>query len=403
MCDANPSVVYLSPGDPWNAPRGGQTAFAKQALNAFSSRMAVVAPSDDNTAPVGVWSLGEWQGRPVWRFNIGSYAPKNKSRLPLVPRRIVFRRLVQKYLPKIRSLGVYNVFCDSPELLDVLCRYRWDSVCYRFAGLSNPVEFSRYKRLRFLAPLFHKRMMKQLALLRPELLLASTDIPTIKKFESDNKSVLKDLSISFFPTRFDPSVFYPGDESEERRLLGWERYYPRLTIVGRLCWIKGWNLALESLALLKKRYPNILLTFVGDGEDRNALSRKIVELGLADNVFIEGFLPPDQVRRRIVASDLCLCASIKEGWSVATVEALACGKTLVSTKVSGSYDMISQGKNGVVVDTRDPIDYSCAVESALAVLQKHGTQNEVSLQIAEAYSLSSFANDWARLWKPLCD
>ena len=126
MKELKPAAIYLCPGDPWNAPRGGQTAFAKQALNAFGSRFAIVSPRDGTNIPIGKWFVDKWQERPILHFNIGSYAPKNKGRLPLVPRRIVYRKIIQKYLQDIRELGVANLFLDSPELLGIVKKYDWN-------------------------------------------------------------------------------------------------------------------------------------------------------------------------------------------------------------------------------------------------------------------------------------
>ena len=182
-----PRAIYISPGDPWGNPRGGQTAFAKQALEAFGNRFAVVSPAEIDDLPVGRWTLGDWKGEPIWRFNIGSYAPRNKSRAPLIPRRVVFRALIKKYLPEIYEIETKNIFCDSPEVLGVLKKYRWDSFCYRFAGLNNPVEFSRYARLRFLGGWFHRRMLANLVELKPDALLAAADAETTAQFAQDKR------------------------------------------------------------------------------------------------------------------------------------------------------------------------------------------------------------------------
>ena len=106
-----PRAIYISPGDPWGSPRGGQTAFAKQALEAFGNRFAVVSPAEVDDIPLGRWTLGDWKGTPIWRFNIGSYAPRDKSRAPVIPRRIVFRALIKKYLPEIQKIETKNIFC----------------------------------------------------------------------------------------------------------------------------------------------------------------------------------------------------------------------------------------------------------------------------------------------------
>ncbi len=397
-----PRAIYVSPGDPWGSPRGGQTAFAKQALEAFGNRFAVVSPAEVDDIPLGRWTLGDWKGEPIWRFNIGSYAPKNKSRAPMIPRRVVFRALIKKYLPEIYKIGVKNIFCDSPELLGVLRKYQWESFCYRFAGLNNPVEVSRYERLRFLGGWFHRRMLANLVELKPDVLLAAADAETTERFMRDNETVLRDLTITSFPTRFDPNVFYPTDGLTERRELEWEANYPRLLLIGRLSWLKGWDLALNALAILKKTFPAPKLVFVGDGEDRAKVEKRILELGIQNEVQIEGFLPPSEVRRRLAAADLYLITSLREGWSVASTEAMACGKRMVATEVSGVSETVVDGRNGFIVRTRDSEAYARAILAALEIPTINNV-NEFSLKVAERFSKERLRDDWAERWKPLTE
>ncbi|MBQ2556565.1 MAG: glycosyltransferase [Thermoguttaceae bacterium] len=399
--DNKPVAIYVCPGDPWGSPRGGQTSFARQALNAFRGTFAVVSPCETGSIPIGRWIVDDWRGERIWRFNLGSYAPTNKSKLPIIPRRVVFRGLIKKYLPAIRTIKTRNLFCDSPEILDVLCQYSWESTCYRFAGLNNPIAFSRYRHLRFLADWFHRRTMKYLSVLSPEACLASADRMTIAKFEEENAAVIPKGGLKFFPTRYDSNVFFPGNAQTALRNLGWENRYPRLSIVGRLCWIKGWSLALEALKIIKKRFPRVLLSFVGDGEDRAKLESKVSEFGLSDNVRIDGFLKPEDVCERLVASDLYLVASIREGWSVALVEALACGKVVVSTEVSGTRDMVVDGVNGVVVSEREPSAFADAIEKALSLVDSQLSPLPISVEISNRFSQKTLAEDWANLWTPL--
>lgn len=404
VCEQNavaPDSIYICPGDPYSAPRGGQTAFAVQALNAFNSRFALVAPDETGDKPIGAWFVDDWNKRPIWRFNIGSYAPDNKSSRPFIPRRIVFRWLIKKYLPEIRRIPTRNLFCDSPELLGVLKEYGWDSFCYRFAGLNNPVGVSRYKFLRVFSGVFHARMTRNLALMHPDALLASADKKTILEYERENSRVLGAYPLHFFPTRFDDSVFSPGVKDEQRQLLNLNEYDPVLVSVGRLCWIKGWKLALNALAKLKKKYPKILFLFVGDGEDRRELERYAQEIGIGSNIRIQGFLPPYEVRNCLVASDLYVCSSYREGWSVALTEALGCGKICVSTEVSGAKDMIEDGVNGKIVRDRTSDEFAAAIDSALALERLSLKGKRRSLELARRYSSATLANDWGNIWKPL--
>lgn len=392
-----PRAIYISPGDPFLPPRGGQTAFAIQALNAFESHWALVSPDERGVSPVGKWFLDEWKGKKLWRFNIGAYAPHNKSKRPIIPRRIVFRHRVKRYLPEIYGIGCKNIFCDSPEILGVLKKYKWDSFCYRFAGLNNPVAVSRYPFLRITSQWFNRNMLCNLVRLKPSAVLASADERSIEHFRKLNSQYLSDLKISFFPTCFDHKIFYPGDKDEAIESLGLKGKYPILITTGRLCWVKGWRLTLETLKELQRDYSSPFLLIVGDGEDRQALLDYATKLDVLPDIRIEGFLSPSEVRKRLVASDLYVCSSFAEGWSVALTEALGCGIRCVSTDVSGVRDMICENVNGKIAEDRDPKHFARLIKDTLEIK----TNSDILISLANPFSSSSLRERWSSLWKPL--
>lgn len=392
-----PRAIYISPGDPFLPPRGGQTAFAIQALNAFESHWALVSPDERGVSPVGKWFLDEWKGKKLWRFNIGAYAPHNKSKRPIIPRRIVFRHRVKRYLPEIYGIGCKNIFCDSPEILGVLKKYKWDSFCYRFPGLNNPVAVSRYPFLRITSQWFNRNMLCNLVRLKPSAVLASADERSIEHFRKLNSQYLSDLKISFFPTCFDHKIFYPGDKDEAIESLGLKGKYPILITTGRLCWVKGWRLTLETLKELQLDYSSPFLLIVGDGEDRQALLDYATKLDVLPNIRLEGFLSPSEVRKRLVASDLYVCSSFAEGWSVALTEALGCGIRCVSTDVSGVRDMICENVNGKIAEDRDPKHFARLIKDTLEIK----TNSDILISLANPFSSSSLRERWSSLWKPL--
>jgi len=89
--------------------------------------------------------------------------------------------------------------------------------------------------------------------------------------------------------------------------------------------------------------------------------------------------------------------SEKEGWSIAMLEALACGKPIVSTAVSGATEMIAEGQNGFIVCNRDPVAFAGAMLRGLTL----PSACPVSREIAQRYSSASLARDLRALWAPL--
>jgi glycosyltransferase involved in cell wall biosynthesis len=136
---------------------------------------------------------------------------------------------------------------------------------------------------------------------------------------------------------------------------------------------------------------------VGDGEDRSRLERAARALGLEADVRITGFQKPEAMPLYYNAADVVVFGSHREGWSNAMLEALACGKPIVSTAVSGAADLIQDGRNGFVLAGRDPRAFARAMQSALALPEAEA----VSVGIACRYSVEGIGALMRDLWPAL--
>jgi glycosyltransferase involved in cell wall biosynthesis len=141
------------------------------------------------------------------------------------------------------------------------------------------------------------------------------------------------------------------------------------------------------------------MLFVGDGEDRNALSLKVDQLGLSGKVRLLGSVGGAEVPAYLNAASVVVVTSLYEGWSQTMLEALACGKPIVSTDVSGARDLIKSGENGYVVNSRDPKAFATAMVESLGL--PHSAA--VSLDIVKPYALASLSHDLKALWPALHD
>jgi glycosyltransferase involved in cell wall biosynthesis len=300
-------------------------------------------------------------------------------------------------MSRLYESGVRNLLLESPELLFAASSFQWDSVCYNFAGVTNPVTYSRYRMARIFGPLFEDRMIAAFHRIRPEVLIAAADGDAISKMQERTQGRLKQFPIYSFPTRVDTRKYYPENKTESRDRVGLPQNATVLLSLGRLSWKNGWALPLDAVRLLSRSIPNLKMVFVGDGEDRGQIEAKASLLGIRDNILITGFLPYDQVRAYINAADVCLVASHWEGWSAAMIEEVACGRPIVSTSVSGATSLIRQGSNGYILPTRDPACYAEAIVKALHL----PSVADVSLPIAEQYAVTNLARDLGALWRPL--
>jgi glycosyltransferase involved in cell wall biosynthesis len=122
-----------------------------------------------------------------------------------------------------------------------------------------------------------------------------------------------------------------------------------LVNVGRLCEQKGQLLLLEAAGQLAAEGIDFELVFVGDGELRDPLERRIDELGLRSRVRFMGYRDSAAVRRQIVESRAMVMSSFAEALPVVLMEAMALGRPVVSTAVAGIPELVEAGVSGWLV------------------------------------------------------
>lgn len=117
---------------------------------------------------------------------------------------------------------------------------------------------------------------------------------------------------------------------------------------------KGHDNLLEAASLVKKQGGKIKYLLIGPGspENINNLHKNISKLNLKDDVHYLGFR--EDIARLVGGSDFFLLPSVKEGFPLVVLEAMALGKPIVATDCCGPADMIDDGKTGYLVPVARP-------------------------------------------------
>lgn len=139
----------------------------------------------------------------------------------------------------------------------------------------------------------------------------------------------------------------------------------RLLYVGRIAAAKGLPILLESLVILKKQHPEILLTVVGDGSDRKDLEAMTVDLGLNQNVDFVGYKSQTEVREYFQKTDVFVMSSFAEGIPVVLMEAMAAGVPVVATQIAGISELVEDNINGYLVPPGDSHLLTIRIEELL--------------------------------------
>ncbi len=168
----------------------------------------------------------------------------------------------------------------------------------------------------------------------------------------------------------EPFVDTEGHRGQLSAELGLGPGAPLVGIVGRLVPIKGHGDFLQAARLVLNRMPGVRFLIVGDGELRDQLERQVDDLGIRDSVLFLGWrrdLP------KVYADlDLVVLSSLNEGSPVALIEAMSAGRPVVATNVGGVGDVVTDGRDGLLVPARDPQALANAVCRLLSAREDLG-------------------------------
>jgi glycosyltransferase involved in cell wall biosynthesis len=129
--------------------------------------------------------------------------------------------------------------------------------------------------------------------------------------------------------------------------------------VGRLTKQKAPDVFVQSAKLVKEALPNAFFVMVGDGDEQQQTEALIAELGLSGCFLITGWVqnPLDYIRN----FDVAMLLSRWEGFGLVLPEYMLEGKPIVATRVDAIPNIITDGENGLLVESED----SCAAAQAV--------------------------------------
>ena len=380
----DPKFILLEACDFRSHPVGGQLNYARLLLRLFGSQVATVGYALGKGEPLGVWFEKEEYGFTRMHFNL--FRIDDERTNYRVPRRFLVYHYCRKYWKAILSMGCRHLYLQEHVALMAVRRKDWSSICYRFPGVEGQLDKARYAWAKPLSRLFDYCFYR--ATRKADVLLASADAEAIDEMRRKSFGFVLEREVVWFPTRVDTKVFYPPAEpkpSQNRSL--------SFVSSGRLHWVKGWDLVLEALVMLKDELE-FTYTYVGDGPDKEALLKRAKALGLEGHVQVTGFVDSEQMAKYMRDADLYLMGSHLEGWPTTLVEAYVCGLPMVCTKVSGASDIIDVGTNGYICQTRRAADFAKEVRKALE-LDRNAVINAVEPGV---FSVARLIPDLISAW-----
>lgn len=156
--------------------------------------------------------------------------------------------------------------------------------------------------------------------------------------------------VTVIPNGVAIDVFAPASPLDARRQLGLPAEGFLALYTGHLIARKGVDVLLRAFAQALARQANARLALVGGGPEETALRRLAAELGIADRVHFAGYQDLPSMPAWYQACDVFVMPSWAEGLSLSVLEALACGRPVVTTwPDEGSHDAVLPGETGWLV------------------------------------------------------
>lgn len=176
------------------------------------------------------------------------------------------------------------------------------------------------------------------------------------------------------PHNLDNFAHANGEEIRHKLLAN--TYEHIILFVGRL--IKEKNLVpfLNAMKSVFEHRPQTLLVIIGDGNERTTLNQTAEKLNILKNIHWITHVAHSELPQYYKASDIFVLFSVSEGFPRVLMEAAAAGLPVISSRISGSTDAISDGQTGYIVRINDTADFVQKIEY---LLQNNQLRKQMSL------------------------
>lgn len=170
----------------------------------------------------------------------------------------------------------------------------------------------------------------------------------------------------------------------------------RLAFVGTLSLNKSPETALKVLKLLSEKNMPALLTYSGDGPEKENLVKFAAEWQLQDKVVFLGNVSAEKVKEVLQQSHFLVFISRSEGWPKAVAEAMWWGCVPITTAVSCVPQMLGNGERGFLVENK-PEEIAEIIMDTISNSDTFIKKSNAGMKWAREYTLERFESEIKKL------
>jgi glycosyltransferase involved in cell wall biosynthesis len=175
-----------------------------------------------------------------------------------------------------------------------------------------------------------------------------------------------------------------------------------LLYVGRFVPLKNLPMLIDAYGRVRRARPDTALVLVGEGALEGQIREHVGRLGLTDAVTFLGHQPQSRLPALYAASEIVLLSSSFDNSPNCVLEANACERPVVATRVGGVPRYVTEGENGLLADSGDADGFARAILALLDAPERARAMGEAGRRrVLERHSWRKSAEKLVALYDRL--
>ena len=200
----------------------------------------------------------------------------------------------------------------------------------------------------------------------------------------------------------DLARFEAPPEWDIRESLGVPKNVLLVGALGNIRPAKAYHVLIEAAAILIPKYPQLHFVIAGHKKAKlmEKLNAQLERLGIQHHFHFIGFI--QESAGFLQQMDLFALSSSSEGFSIATIEAMAAGLPVLATRCGGPEEIITSGENGLMVKPGNPEAFAHGLAQYIDLPElKHNMaasgKAHAKAVFSLEYMLDQYENEYRRL------
>jgi glycosyltransferase involved in cell wall biosynthesis len=199
------------------------------------------------------------------------------------------------------------------------------------------------------------------------------------------------------PTRFRRTLLYNAIDVDRFTPKAKALRKNRMVTIGSLVDKKGHDLAIQTIAELHQRGFRVSLDILGDGPNLHQLKQQVEQLNLTDYILFHGNV--DFPEEYLWGAKVYVHTASYEPFGLVLLEAMAAELPVVCTNGKGNKVLIENGKNGFMVEERDPLKLANSIELLLNDEKMRGKMGAYAQDFAKKYDIKNYVDKLLEIYQ----